>query len=65
MEVSRQLWTLASLLWKKSPQNPLTMRMMLHRKEKYPALPGIEAQFLSHPACSPVMTLSTGHEHKT
>jgi hypothetical protein len=37
--------------------------LMLRRREKYPALPGIEAQFLGHPVSSPVMTLSTGHEH--
>ena len=36
--------------------------LMLRRGELYPALPGTEAQFLSHPACNPVMTLSTGHE---
>jgi hypothetical protein len=35
--------------------------LMLRRGQKYPALPGTEAHFLSHPACSPVMTLSTGH----
>jgi len=37
--------------------------VLMLRGEKYPALPGTEAHFLSHPACSPVMTLSTGHEH--
>ena len=36
---------------------------MLYIGEKFQVLPGTEAQFLSHPACNPVMTLSNGHEH--